>query len=123
MHYGTNAESKYNDYIKNEHLLELCGYPYDAEDYKIDQVVNSYFLKSALNMLRDYIDSIPKVQNGVENESDKVSYFRHEIFKIENLIERIETYLDYISDPESKIESERESERETEGETEGETKG
>ena len=74
-------------------------------------------------MLRDYIDSMPKVQNGVENKSDKVSYFEFDIFEIEDLFERIETYLDYIIDPDSKIEPERESDVDTERETEGETKG
>ena len=88
LHYGKNAENRYNDYIKNQHLLSECGNICD-EELDHSYAAQTYFLKSALNMLRDYVDSIAKVQNGVENESDKVSFFEDDIFEVEVLIERM----------------------------------
>ena len=117
MHYGVNAENEYNDHLKNLPLITMCGNVFDEElDHNL--AANSYFLKLALNMLRDYIDSMPTAENGVENESDKALFFQHDKYQIEEIIETIETYLNYLIDPDSKIERVEtggESERETEG--------
>ena len=102
LHHGVNAENEYNDHLKNLPLITMCGNVFDEElDHNL--AANSYFLKLALNMLRDYIDSMPKAER-----LDKV--------EIEWLIERIEKYLDYLIDPDSKIER-----VETDGETDGES--
>lgn len=153
MYYGLNAENEYNDYKENLNLVNYSGYAlkYDTD---INKVANSYFIKLALNMMRDYVESMPNVEKVVKNrevsgeaigevsrevsrevsgeargevsgetsgeESDKVSFFSYEKGQMEDLIEIIETFLDYIINP-NKI-SEGESEGETLGESE-ETKG
>lgn len=158
LYYGLNAENEYNDYKENLNLVNYSGYAlkYDTD---INKVANSYFIKLALNMMRDYVESMPNVEKVVKNrevsgeasgeaigevsrevsrevsgeasggvsgetsgeESDKVSFFSYEKGQMEDLIEIIETYLDYIINP-NKI-SEGESEGETLGETVGETVG
>ena len=66
LHFGVNAENEYNEYLKNLPLITMCGNVFDEElDHNL--AANSYFLKLALNMLRDYIDSMPKAEKGVEN--------------------------------------------------------
>ena len=113
LHHGVNAENEYNDHLKNLPLITMCGNVFDEElDHNL--AANSYFLKLALNMLRDYIDSMPKAER-----LDKVKYLQYDKEEIEWLIERIETYLDYLIDPDSKIE--RVERVETGGESEGET--
>lgn len=63
LHFGTNAKNEYDDYIKkNLHLINECGNVFD-EELDHNYVANSYLLKLALNMLRDYVDSIPKDEN------------------------------------------------------------
>lgn len=140
MCYGLNAENEYNDYKENLNLVNYSGYAlkYDTD---IIKVANSYFIKLALNMMRDYVESMPNVEKVVKNrevsgevsgeaigevsgetsgeESDKVSFFGYEKGQMKDLIEIIETYLDYIINP-NKI-SEGESEGETLGETVGES--
>lgn len=132
LYYGLNAENEYNDYKENLNLVNYSGYAlkYDTD---INKVANSYFIKLASNMMRDYVESMPNVEKVVKNrevsgeasgetsgeESDKVSFFSYEKGQMEDLIEIIETYLDYIINP-NKI-SEGESEGETLGETVGES--
>ena len=142
LYYGLNAENEYNDYKENLNLVNYSGYAlkYDTD---INKVANSYFIKLASNMMRDYVESMPNVEKVVKNrevsgevsgeaigevsgetsgeESDKVSFFSYEKGQMEDLIEIIETYLDYIINP-NKI-SEGESEGETLGETVEETVG
>lgn len=133
LYYGLNAENEYNDYKENLNLVNYSGYAlkYDTD---INKVANSYFIKLASNMMRDYVESMPNVEKVVKNrevsgeasgetsgeESDKVSFFSYEKGQMEDLIEIIETYLDYIINP-NKI-SEGETVGETVGESE-ETKG
>ena len=116
LHYGVNAENEYNDHLKNLPLITMCGNVFDEElDHNL--AANSYFLKLALNMLRDYIDSMPKAD---KSDSDSTAlFFRGDKYEIEQIIETIETYLDYLIDPDSKIE--RVERVETGGESEGET--
>ena len=113
LYYGLNAENEYNDYKENLNLVNHSGYAlkYDTD---INKVANSYFIKLALNMVRDYVESMPNVEKVVKNrevsgeasgevsgetsveESDKVSFFSYEKDPMEDLIEIIETCLDYI---------------------------
>ena len=123
LHFGVNAENEYNDHLKNLPLITMCGNVFDEElDHNL--AANSYFLKLAVNMFRDYNDSMPKAD---KSDSDSTAlFFRGDKYEIEQIIETIETYLDYLIDPDSKIERGEtggECEGETSGETDGESEG
>ena len=113
LHFGVNAENRFNDHLKNLPLITMCGNVFDEElDHNL--AANSYFLKLAVNMFRDYNDSMPKAD---KSDSDSTAlFFRGDKYEIEQIIETIETYLDYLIDPDSKIER-----VETDGETDGES--
>lgn len=66
LYYGLNAENEYNDYKENLNLVNYSGYAlkYDTD---INKVGNSYFIKLALNMMRDYVESMPNVEKVVKN--------------------------------------------------------
>ena len=66
LYYGLNAENEYNDYKENLNLVNYSGYAlkYDTD---INKVANSYFIKLALNMMRDYVESMPNVEKVVKN--------------------------------------------------------
>ena len=107
--FGNNAENRYNDHLKNLTLLKEAGTLFEVDvvdNYNV--TVNSLFLKSALNMMRDYIDSITE-SNDV-GQFSKTELFNNDRIFFEYLIEAIETYLHYLIDPDSKIETYGESE-------------
>ena len=97
LHFGTDAKNHNNDYLKNAYLTKICGNILD-EELDNNLIANSDFLKLALNILRDYLDSMKEV--------DKEFYW-HDIYQLNDIVKIIEKYLDYIADPDSIIECDK----------------
>ena len=93
LHFGTDYQNHVEDNLKNDNLTKICGKILD-EDLDPNLNANSDFLKLALNILRDYIDSISKIE-----EKDDFN-----IFQLNDIVRIIEEYFNYIVDPDSIIE-------------------
>ena len=93
LHFGTDAKNHNNDYLKNAYLTKICGNILD-EELDNNLIANSDFLKLALNILRDYIDSISKIKGKDD----------FNIFQLNDIVRIIEKYFNHLIDPNSEIE-------------------
>ena len=93
LHFGTDYQNLVEDNLKNDHLTKICGKILD-EDLDPNLNANSDFLKLALNILRDYIDSISKIKGKDD----------FNIFQLNDIVRIIEKYFNHLIDPNSEIE-------------------